>query len=132
MDYVELLDKAKKNLPSIGTKERLEVPAAFTSQAGKYTIVRNFSEIVKMIRRDPIHMAKFLFKELAIPGSIKNNELVLQGRVSNSLINQRVREYVKKFVECKECGKLDTVIRKEGRMYFIKCEVCGANRALSA
>ena len=131
MDYMDLLEKAKKNLPEMSSNERFEIPHAVVNQIGKYTIIKNFSEIVKALRRDPIHIARFLFKELAIPGAIKSNELVLQGRVSSSLINQRIQEYVKGFVLCRECGKVDTIIKKSGRLYFIKCEVCGASRASS-
>ena len=48
------------------------------------------SEIVKAIRRDPQHLAKYLFKELAVPGSA-GQELVLQGKIDDGSEHVRVK-----------------------------------------
>jgi len=128
MDYFELLKRARGELPDLKkTGDRFEIPRPLI-QTGKQTLIKNFSEITKTLRRDPKHIAKFLFKELAVPGSIRNDGLILQGRIVPSLINQRIEEYVKEFVFCHECGKADTVIEKSDRIMFIRCEACGAKR----
>ena len=128
MDYSELLKRAKSELPDLKKmEERFEIPRAVV-QTGKQTLIKNFSEIAKTLRRDPKYIAKFLFKELAVPGSIRNGELLLQGRIYPDLIDQRIEEYVKEFVFCHECGKADTVIEKSDRMLFIRCEACGARK----
>jgi translation initiation factor 2 subunit 2 len=126
-EYKNLLERARKSLPPI-TKaaERFETPVA-EIVTGKQTVIRNFTEIAKVLRRDTRHLAKFLFKELAIPGSIRNSELVLQGKVYSSLINQRIAEYVERFVLCHECRKPDTKLQ-EDKITTIKCEACGARR----
>ncbi len=131
-DYTKLLEKARKNLPQASeAAERFEVPLALV-EPGRQTIVKNFSDIVKALRRDAKHFAKFLFKELAVPGSIRGDELLLQGRLSTALINKRIQEYAKEFVFCSECGKPDTKSYKEGRILMMKCEACGARRSLRA
>ena len=127
MDYEEMLKRAVKNLPT-RTESRFEVPAASIGISKKQTSIRNFSDIVKVIRREPGDVAKYLFKELAVPGSVKGSELILQAKVPTALINQRIKEYVKDFVICKECGKPDTVLQKVDNYTFIKCEACGAKR----
>ena len=128
MDYSKLLKKAKQELPDLKSGgERFEIPKAVV-QTGKQTFIKNFSEIAKTLRRDPKHISKFLFKELAVPGSIRNGELMLQGKIYSSLVNQRIEEYVKEFVFCHECGKADTVIEKSDRMLIIRCEACGAKK----
>ncbi len=129
-NYLELLKKAKKDIPT-HTGERFEVPKAVV-MAGKQTVIKNFSDIVKILRRDGKHMAKFLFKELAMPGSIRGNELYLQGRVSQGLIDQRINEYVKEFVICNECGKPDSMLQKIEKVDILKCEACGARRSIRA
>ena len=127
-NYIDLLKRAKKDIP-MHSGERFEVPKAIVS-AGKQTAIKNFSDMAKTLRRDGKHMAKFLFKELAIPGSIHGNELYLQGRISQSLIDQRINEYVKEFVICNECGKPDTGLQRIDKVDVLRCEACGARRSV--
>lgn len=130
-DYQALLKKARKSLPAVSkATERFEVPLA-EMQIGKQTVIKNFSEIAKTLRRDEKHLAKFLFKELAVPGSTRNGEMVFQGKVYGNLINQRIAEYVRQFVLCNECGKPDTTLLEE-KITTIKCEACGARRTTKA
>ena len=130
-DYKNLLERARKSLPSVSkAEERFEIPLAEV-QPGKQTIIKNFSVIAKLLRRDEHHLAKFLFKELAIPGSMRSGELVFQGKVYGNLINQRIAEYVREFVLCNECGKPDTTL-SENKITTIKCEACGARRTMKS
>ena len=129
-EYLKLLKRAKENMPELKKEgERFEIPKADVV-TGKQTVIKNFLDISKTLRRDPKHIAKFLFKEMAVPGSINGNELVLQGRIVPSMINQRVVEYTKEFVFCNECGKADTMVQKTDRTLILKCEACGARRSL--
>jgi translation initiation factor 2 subunit 2 len=127
--YEDLLKKAKSNLPKKQSGGRFEIPRPLVQQSGKQTYIRNFSDIAKTLRREPKQIAKYLFKELAIPGAIKGNELVLQAKINSFMIEQRLRDYVKEFVICHECEKPDTNIIEENGITFIKCEACGARRS---
>jgi len=98
MNYEEMLKRAVKNLPA-KTESRFEVPAAMIGASKKQTTIKNFADIVKTLRRDTADVAKYMFKALAVPGSIKGTELVLQAKVPFALVNQRIREYVKDFVD---------------------------------
>ncbi|MFH0948974.1 MAG: translation initiation factor IF-2 subunit beta [Candidatus Aenigmatarchaeota archaeon] len=131
MKYDELLEKARKSLPEIkqGT-ERFEIPKATIQHIGKQTAIRNFSVIVKSLRREPKELSKFMFKELAVPGTIKEGELVLQGKVNSDIIDRRISDYAKEFVFCNECRKPDTVIEKGKDASILRCEACGAKRTL--
>ena len=131
MEYEEMLKKAKSNLPEMEIKERFEIPRALAFTEKRITKIKNFTEIAKKLRREPDHLAKFLFKELAAPGSIQNNELVLQGRIDRNLINNRIKDYANEFVICRECKKPDTTMKKEGKVIIIKCEACGAKRSVN-
>jgi len=131
MDYFELLKRAKKGMPDLKkANSRFEFPKAVVETIGRQTTIRNLSDIAKIMRRDLKHIVKFLFKELAIPGNLKNGELVLQGKIYENIVNKKLEDYVKEFVLCKECGKADTVIEKREETNFIKCEACGASRPL--
>ena len=128
MNYEELLKKAQSNLPQKKQAERFEMPKPVVSQSGRQTSIKNLGDIAKILRREPKQIAKYLFKELAIPGTLKNGELVLQAKINFSMIDQRIRDYVKDCVLCNECGKPDTNVIEDKGISFIKCEACGARR----
>ncbi len=127
MNYEELLKKALKSVPA-KSESRFEIPVAIIHVEKRQTIIKNFVDIAKKLRRNTGEMSKFLFKELAVPGSMRGNDLILQSKVQPSLINQRIKEYANEFVLCKECGKPDTSMQKIDNYMFIKCEACGAKR----
>jgi len=129
--YEQLLDEAKKKLPDAGREaSRLEIPKALVQIAGRQTIIKNSGVIARTIRRDPKLFAKYLFKELAVPGTIKQNELVLLGKLREDMIQKRIDDFIKEFVLCHECGKPDTVIELFEKASFLRCEACGARRAM--
>src|SRR3989338_5844988 len=102
--YEDLLSKAKKSLPDHGMEDaRLKVPEPVLERRGKQTIIKNMADISKTIRREPAHIASFLFKELAVPGSISGSELVLHGKASHEIIIKRMNDYLERFVMCHEC-----------------------------
>jgi len=128
MRYEELLKKAKEGLPKTETT-RFEIPP-LEIVCGKQTSIRNFVEVVKMLRREPKDVAKYLFKQLAIPGEIRGKELLLQGKISPHLIEQRFKDYLNIYVFCSECKKPDTTLTKSDNIITIKCEACGARKTM--
>ncbi len=128
-DYDSLLARVREALPEeIKNRERFEVPKAEVIYEGKNTIIKNFMDIVKKINRDPMHVYKYLMRELGTAGNIQGERLILKGRVSQSLIQSRIDSYVKTYVICYECGSPDTELRKEGRVEILVCKACGAIR----
>jgi len=132
-NYEELLERAQKNLPQkVQSKERFEIPKVTGHIEGNKTIVTNFQQIVVTLRRDPKHMLKYLLRELAAPGNIDGQRLILGRKISSSLINEKVQKYANDFVICQECGKPDTNIIKEGNVSMIKCAACGAKHPIKS
>ncbi len=128
-DYDSLLHRVREALPEdVKSRERFEVPKVEVIYEGKNTIIRNFMDIVKRIDRDPMHVYKYLMRELGTAGNIQGDRLVLKGRVSQSLIQNRIDNYIKIYVICYECGSPDTELRKEGRVEILVCKACGAIR----
>ena len=130
--YEELLNDAYGKVKSVAgaTGERFEIPKVEGHFEGKKTIITNFSPIVSHIRRNPEHFLKFLLRELAVSGQIEGDRLLLNMKVPSAKMNQKVEEYVKEFVLCKECGKPDTELVKQDRFTFIKCLACGAKHSV--
>lgn len=129
--YEEMLKKAMEKMPErVLTKKRFEIPSVVIEVQGNKTLVKNFGEIAAVLRRDRRHISKFLFKQLAAPGNVEGNLLILQRRVPKQMLQKKIEDYVKGFVYCKECGKPDTKLIKEGRITFLKCEACGAKHSV--
>lgn len=127
MDYESLLNKAYEKLPKIEeNKDRFQIPIAETMIQGNQTIIKNFSQIAETLRRDPSHIIKFLAKELATPAGLDGTRAILQTKLSQKMIQQKLDIYVVDYVFCKECKSPDTKLIKEDRITFIKCEACGA------
>ena len=126
-EYLELLKEAMIKVPKKKTSdERFKIPEVRVMLEGNKTIIKNFNEIVTVFRRDPKHVAKYLFRELAAPGNIQGPYLILQRKLSIEMIRKKVEQYAKDNIYCKVCRSPDTRLVKENRLYFIICDACGA------
>ncbi len=131
MEYEKLLDKAYEKVKQVdSTSDRFEIPKISGHFQGKKTILTNFFQVASHIRRRPEHFQKFLLKEVAASGQKEGDRLVLNKRVSSSIMNQKIEQYVKEFVLCKECGKPDTELKKQDRLMFLQCLACGAKHSV--
>ncbi len=132
MDYKELLKKAREAVPKkVVEKERFEIPAVKSHIQGNTTVIANFVQIADYIHRDPEHLLKYILRKLATPGEIKKTgSVIIRSKIPSSRINERIEEYVKEFVLCKECGKPDTKLIKEEKGTILRCLACGARRVV--
>lgn len=129
--YQELLKRGLKELPEVVIEtSRFEVPKVKGHIQGNKTVISNINEIVEYLRRSSAHVVKFLLKELATPGEIKGNFLVLGTKTPASRINDKISEYVQKYVMCPVCKRPDTKLKKDGNFIFINCQACGARKAI--
>lgn len=132
-DYETLLKKAREKLPTFAVeKSRFEVPNARGHIQGTKTIITNFQQIVESMQRDPQHVLKYILKGLAIPGEVKSVGMVLGGKIPASRINEKIQQYAQEFVFCRECHKPETKLEKEGMIYFMKCQACGARHSIKS
>merc|ERR1712079_470060 len=113
--YDELLDRVfgimrDKNPEMVGGKQMKFVmrPPQVVRVGSKKTAFANFIEIAKMLHRPPKHLLQFLFAELGTSGAIDGN---------NQL-------YIKEYVTCHTCRSPDTILTKEGRLFFLQCMTC--------
>ncbi|MHB8605713.1 MAG: translation initiation factor IF-2 subunit beta [Thermoplasmatota archaeon] len=134
-DYSALLKRAREKVPSVvGTGERFVMPPADIIQEGKQTIVRNFRELLEKMNRTPDHTVPILLREIGIAGTYEkeNGRLILQGKVADRTIIDRLEKYLTTYVICGECGRPDTHLVKEERTTIVKCDACGAHRPVKA
>jgi len=131
-DYEKILNEAySKVKTSTGNGERFEIPKIEGHFEGKKTILTNFFQIASYIRRNPEHFQKFLMKELATSGQKEGDRLVFNNKIPSAKINEKVLQYAKEFVICRECGKPDTELLKDDRLTFINCLACGAKHPVN-
>jgi translation initiation factor 2 subunit 2 len=128
--YEVLLDRLTKNLPQkTSSGERFEIPVFTVVIVGTKTLIKNFEDVAGKLRRPKEVLAKFLFKELATPGLISGQELVLQAKLQPRLVQEKLESFVERTVLCKECGKPDTHLEHlERNLAALICEACGARR----
>src|SRR3989338_5548890 len=131
-DYEALLKEAKKKLPQSSVKtERFEIPRVQGHLEGNKTVISNFTQILSVFQRDEAQLLKYLQRELATPAKVENQRLVLGRKLSSALINEKVDQFAADFVICKECGKPDTKLLKEDRLFSLKCTACGAKQPVT-
>ena len=118
LDYEKLLERSREGLEDVmQNAERFNPPKPeILHEGSKKTIIRNFSEIVDALRREENHLYKFLLQELGTAGSVDKRRLVLQGRVPERKINERIKSYIETFIVCQECNRPDTSFLRVGRI----------------
>lgn len=130
-DYDKALERAYAALPKkTEASERFEMPVAEVLLQGNKTIIKNFEAITNKLRRDPRHLAKFLSKELAAPGTVEGGRLILNSKLYDRTINEKIKNYVDTFVLCKQCRRPDTKLAEHERLFTMVCEACGARGAV--
>jgi translation initiation factor 2 subunit 2 len=127
LDYGKMLGEAYSQLPlEVFKHERFEVPKRVSTVFGPRTIFHNFKEICDALDRDPLHVLKFLLKEMATAGTVEGSRAIFQGKIESNTLERLVNRYLAGFVMCPVCKRPDTRIVKEKRLYFLVCEACGA------
>ncbi|MBI2664794.1 translation initiation factor IF-2 subunit beta [Candidatus Woesearchaeota archaeon] len=127
MEYEELLERARKELPEISEEiARFEVPKVKGHIQGNRTVISNFHQIAQAVGRPVEHLLKYVLREMASPGDLTSSALIIGTKIPASRINEKISQYVHDFVMCPECKRPDTKLVKEDKINFIKCSVCGA------
>merc|ERR1711862_908166 len=130
--YDELLQRVfgimrDKNPDSVmGEKKKFVMrPPQVVKVGTKKSAFVNFTEIAKMLHRQPKHLLAFLFAELGTSGAIAgSNQLIMKGRFQQKHIENVLRRYIKEYVTCHTCRSPDIILNKETRLFFLQCMTC--------
>ncbi len=127
MDYEKMLGRLYMSLPEkTVSKERFELPVIDSSVQGKKTIIRNFSQALKALKRNEKHFYKYLTKETATAAAIEEGKLNMTGKFYPDQLNKLFTNYINEYVLCHECKKPDTEIVERSGIKLLKCTACGA------
>ena len=127
--YEELLQKAEAELPEQGKHvERFVLEKVQGHIEGNKTVLSNLRKISKDLSREEQHLLKYLLRELATPGKVERDRVLLGRQVAAATINKKIKKYVSEFVLCSECGKPDTQLLEERGVSYLKCLACGVKK----
>ena len=79
-DYESLLKRIEKNISNVKLDKRFELPTVEVTWEGKKTILRNFSDFPKALRRDMNIILQYLSKEFAVPAERVGDKAIFAGR----------------------------------------------------
>jgi translation initiation factor 2 subunit 2 len=123
--YEELLEEAYESVEPVRECGRFEVLKVKGHHEGTKTVITNFMQIVTCLRRDAEHVIKFLTKELASSGELREKRLILSRKLASKDVNEKIEKYVNRFVLCPKCKKPDTELDNDGGKVFLRCLACG-------
>ena len=130
-EYESLLDRARDKIPTeISERARWTLPDPEILIEGNQTIIRNFSELISKMDRDPNHVYQFLLNELGTSGTRESVRVMFKGRIPPKRIRGKIVNYVKTYILCNQCNAPDTHFVKEDRTTLMKCQACGATRPI--
>lgn len=97
------------------------------------TSFANFSDICRLLHRQPKHVLAFLLSELGTSGSVDgNNQLIIRGKYTQKQIENVLRRYIKEYVTCHTCRSRETILQKDTRLFFLQCETCGSRCSVAS
>jgi translation initiation factor 2 subunit 2 len=130
-NYDDLLKRACEQMPEVSAKrERLEMPRIMIQTVGMRTTIANFKEIADSLDRDPMHLLKFLTREMATAATFHDSRAIFQGKFQRDSFERLLQRYLDGYVVCPVCKRPDTKIVKEKRLSFLVCNACGAKSSI--
>lgn len=136
--YEELLDRVfnilRENNPDLAGDRRRTVmrPPQVLREGTKKTVFVNLMDLCKTMHRQPEHVIMFLLAEMGTSGSLDGQQrLVVKGRFAPKNFEGILRRYINEYVICNGCKSPDTILSKENRLFFLRCEQCGSSRSVA-
>ncbi|KAL9232765.1 hypothetical protein vseg_007835 [Gypsophila vaccaria] len=130
--YAELLEKIYGVVGNTArTGMKLPVPEVLR-QGTKKTVLVNFLDFCKTMHRSPEHLQGYLEAELATNAAVDGkNQLVFNGRFQVKHFESVLKKYAGDYVLCPGCKSPNTILNKENRLMFFRCEACGSSRTVA-
>ncbi|CAD5166715.1 eukaryotic translation initiation factor 2 subunit beta isoform X1 [Musa acuminata AAA Group] len=136
--YEELLGRVfnilREHNPDLAGDRRRTVmrPPQVLREGTKKTVFVNFMDLCKTMHRQHEHVMNFLLAEMGTNGSLDGQQrLVVKGRFAPKNFEGILRRYVNEYVICNGCKSPDTILSKENRLFFLRCEQCGSSRSVA-
>lgn len=136
--YSELLGRVfgilRQNNPDLAGDRRkfTIIPPLIAKEGSKKTAFCNITELCRRIRRPVEHVTQFLLCELGTTGNADGSgRLIIKGKFQQLQFENLLRRYIGEYVSCKTCRSPETQLTRENRLFFLKCDSCGATRSVA-
>lgn len=132
LQYETLLENAMVTLhkSTIELNNKRKIPLEVKREPGLKTSI-NLLILAKSINRNEEHLKSFILNELHTTGSInKEGRLLIRGSFLKNRIQSIISSFLDQYVKCNSCGKYDTEIIRETRLWFIMCKKCSSKRSV--
>ncbi|XP_020268270.1 eukaryotic translation initiation factor 2 subunit beta-like [Asparagus officinalis] len=136
--YEELLGGVfnilRENNPDLAGERRRTTlrPPQVLREGSKKTVFANFMVLCKTMHRQPEHVQDYLLAELGTSGYLDGQQrLSVRGRFVPKNFESILRKYITEYVTCHGCKSPDTILSKENRLFFLRCEQCGSSRSVA-
>ena len=108
-EYEKLLKRIDVKDPktSNDTDSRFAIPPVDVMWEGQRTILRNFSDYPKIMRRDPSKVLQYLSKEFAVPAEKIGDTAMFIGKREPDDFTRLFKIYVTDYIECQTCKSPD-------------------------
>merc|ERR1712025_1265407 len=121
----DIMRAKNPNLVEGGKRKFVMKPPQVVRVGTKKTSFVNFTDICKILHRQPKHLLAFLLAELGTSGTVDGtNQLIIKGRFQQKHIENVLKRYIKEYVTCHTCRSPDTILHKETRLFFLQCMTC--------
>jgi len=138
--YEELLTRVfdimrakNPNMIEGGKRKFVMKPPQVVRVGTKRTSFVNFTDICKILHRQPKHLLAFLLAELGTSGTVDGtNQLIIKGKFQQKHIENVLKRYIKEYVTCHTCRSPETILHKETRLFFLQCETCGSRCSVAS
>ncbi|KAL6504102.1 hypothetical protein OROGR_026025 [Orobanche gracilis] len=137
-EYEEILGRVfnilRENNPELTGDRRRTVmrPPQVLREGTKKTVFVNFMDLCKTMHRQPEHVMTFLLAEMGTSGSLDGQQrMVIKGRFAPKNFEGILRRYINEYVICNGCKSPDTILSKENRLFFLRCEKCASGRSVA-
>lgn len=116
-----------------GKRKFVMKPPQVVRVGTKKTSFVNFTDICKILHRQPKHLLAFLLAELGTSGTVDGtNQLIIKGKFQQKHIENVLKRYIKEYVTCHTCRSPETILHKETRLFFLQCETCGSKCSVAS
>jgi translation initiation factor 2 subunit 2 len=133
LDYTKLLKKVHSKTSSKSVDDdRFKIPKVDVFYEGNTTVLKNFDKIISLLNREGNHVLKFFLGSVGTAGEISKGRIIFQGKIPARIIQDKLDDYVNTYIICSECNRPDTHLVKKGRTILLRCDACGAFRAIGS
>lgn len=138
--YEELLTRVfdimrakNPNMVEGGKRKFVMKPPQVVRIGTKRTSFVNFTEICKILHRQPKQLLQFVLAELGTSGTVDGtNQLIIKGKFQQKHIENVLKRFIKEYVTCHTCRSPETILQKETRLFFLQCETCGSRCSVAS